>query len=190
MTTKRNAKGQATTTVFTLVPSPIGPLCLSAEPSRGEGIAGLSTDAQKDAPSRKTWTEDAAPFSQAAKELGEYFAGKRRSFDVPLLAPVGTPFQTSVWRALRDIPFGETVTYGDIARRVGRPSAVRAVGLAIGMNPWGIIVPCHRVVGSTGALTGFAGGLSRKRWLLSHEGVRVEGGASKDDPRARVVRAA
>jgi methylated-DNA-[protein]-cysteine S-methyltransferase len=190
MKTTRAAKSEAATTVFTLIPSPIGPLCLSAHSSRGKGIAGLFTDAQKDAPSRAGWTEDPAPFKQAARELGEYFAGKRRAFGVPLQASIGTPFQQSVWQALREIPYGETVTYGDIARRIGRPSAVRAVGLAIGMNPWGIIVPCHRVVGSTGALTGFAGGLSRKRWLLSHEGVRVEGGSSKDDPRARVVTAA
>ncbi len=103
-----------------------------------------------------------------ARELDEYFAGRRRAFDL-VLAPAGTPFQLAVWEELRRIPFGGTTTYGELARRVGRPTAARAVGAAVGRNPISIIVPCHRVVGSDGALTGFAGGLDRKRALLALE---------------------
>lgn len=100
--------------------------------------------------------------------LEAYFAGQRVGFDVPL-APSGSPFQQAVWSALRDIPHGETVSYGEIARRIGRPSAVRAVGAANGRNPIAILIPCHRVIGTNGTLTGYAGGLDRKRWLLALE---------------------
>lgn len=105
---------------------------------------------------------------RTADQLAEYFAGERRAFDLPL-APRGTGFQTMVWRALMRIPFGETCSYGDIARTIGRPAASRAVGAANGSNPIPIIVPCHRVIGSSGALTGYGGGLPTKRWLLDHE---------------------
>ena len=101
-------------------------------------------------------------------QLAEYFAGERRDFDLPL-APQGSGFQVEVWRALLRIPYGETCSYGDIARVVGRPSASRAVGAANGRNPIPIIVPCHRVIGSNGSLTGYGGGLPVKRWLLDHE---------------------
>jgi methylated-DNA-[protein]-cysteine S-methyltransferase len=101
-------------------------------------------------------------------QLAEYFAGERREFDLPL-APQGSGFQVQVWRALLRIPYGETCSYGDIARVVGRPSASRAVGAANGRNPIPIIVPCHRVIGSNGSLTGYGGGLPVKRWLLDHE---------------------
>jgi O-6-methylguanine DNA methyltransferase len=101
-------------------------------------------------------------------QLGAYFRGERRSFDLPL-SMAGTPFQQRVWQALRDIPFGETVSYGEVARRIGAPDAFRAVGAANGQNPVPIIVPCHRVIGASGALTGFGGGIERKRWLLDHE---------------------
>ncbi len=169
----------------TTVPSPIGPILLT---TRGDGLAGVFTDAQKDSPSRDaSWKEQAAPFQRAARELAEYFAGERRAFDVALDAEQGTAFQRDVWSALRGIPFGKTMSYAEVARRVGRPSAVRAVGAAVGKNPWGIVVPCHRVVGTAGALTGFAGGLARKRWLLEHEGLRVDGGKGADDARARVA---
>jgi methylated-DNA-[protein]-cysteine S-methyltransferase len=104
----------------------------------------------------------------AAAQLAEYFAGKRRTFDLPL-APHGTPFQLAVWSALRAIPYGETRNYAELARAIGRPTASRAVGAANGKNPLGIIVPCHRVIGASGALTGYAGGLSAKRWLLELE---------------------
>lgn len=104
----------------------------------------------------------------AKQQLAAYFAGERAVFDLPL-APAGTAFQLRVWQALRDIPAGETRSYGEIAAGIGRPSASRAVGAANGANPIGIIVPCHRVVGADGTLTGYAGGLDRKRWLLAHE---------------------
>ncbi len=104
----------------------------------------------------------------AAIQLEEYFAGERRGFDVPLDL-VGTEFQVTVWRSLAEIPYGETRTYAEHARRVGRPTATRAVGAANGRNPVSIILPCHRVVGADGSLTGFAGGVDTKRWLLDHE---------------------
>jgi len=110
-----------------------------------------------------------AVLDACARQLGEYFTGKRRTFDLPL-APRGTPFQQSVWRALEQIPFGETRSYRDIAVAVGRPAAVRAVGSANGRNPLPVVVPCHRVVGSDGSLTGYAGGLEIKRRLLNLEG--------------------
>lgn len=109
---------------------------------------------------------------EAKRQLGEYFTGGRRVFDLPL-APAGTAFQMAVWRGLREIPFGETRSYGDIARRIGRPKAVRAVGAANGANPISIIVPCHRVIGRDGRLTGFGGGLANKRILLELEGATV-----------------
>jgi len=105
---------------------------------------------------------------QAVGELDEYFAGRRRTFDVPL-DPVGTDFQLAAWRILRGIPYGHTISYGEQARRLGDPRKARAVGAANGRNPLSIVVPCHRVVGSTGTLTGFAGGVDTKRWLLDFE---------------------
>lgn len=101
--------------------------------------------------------------------LRAYFAGELRAIDGLQVSPAGTEFQQSVWRALREIPCGETRSYGDIARRIGKPAAVRAVGLANGANPIWLLVPCHRVIGANGSLTGYAGGLERKRWLLAHE---------------------
>ena len=110
---------------------------------------------------------------QARRELAEYFAKKRRDFDVPLDA-AGTDFQRKVWRALVKIPFGRTESYGGLAKKLGQPTASRAVGLANGQNPIAIIVPCHRVIGADGSLTGYAGGLDRKRWLLAHESEQAE----------------
>ena len=107
--------------------------------------------------------------NRVAAQLGQYFAGTRTTFDLPL-EPTGTDFQLSVWDLLRKIPYGVTTSYGELARRLGDPRATRAVGAANGANPIPIIVPCHRVVGSKGELTGFGGGLDRKRWLLEHEG--------------------
>jgi len=104
----------------------------------------------------------------AARQLGEYFAGERHAFDLPI-APRGTGFQERVWRALLAIPYGTTWSYGQLAHAIGRPSASRAVGTANGANPISIIVPCHRVIAASGALTGYAGGLAAKRWLLDHE---------------------
>ena len=107
---------------------------------------------------------------EACRALDAYFAGRRLHFDDLALAPSGTPFQQSVWRALREIPFGRTESYGGLARRIGHAGAARAVGGANHENPLAIVVPCHRVIGAGGALTGYAGGLVRKRWLLRHEG--------------------
>jgi len=114
------------------------------------------------------------PVKQCFRELDEYFAGKRVTFEVPL-APEATEFQQKVWDALLDIPWGQTLTYGNIAKQIGQPKAAQAVGAANGQNPIPIIVPCHRVVGSNGTLTGYAGGLWRKEWLLKHENVKLPG---------------
>lgn len=119
------------------------------------------------------WVADAAPFRAVSTQLAEYFDGRRRKFDLPL-APRGTEFQRRVWWALTEIPYGKTISYGELARRIGKPSASRAVGLANGANPLPIIVPCHRVIGADGSLTGFGGGLPIKRKLLALEGAEAE----------------
>ena len=111
---------------------------------------------------------DDAALAAVTGQLREYFAGDRLTFDLPL-SPAGSPFQLKVWMALRDIPYGRTTTYGELAAEIGQPTASRAVGLANGRNPLAVIVPCHRVIGANGTLTGFGGGLERKRWLLEHE---------------------
>ena len=147
--------------------SPVGPLLLAAG---AHGLKRVHFQAGRHplrAPSQ--WQRDAAPFTGALGQLGEYFAGKRRSFSVPL-APDGTSFQRSVWQALTAIPYGETISYAELARRVGHAGAARAAGLANGANPLPIFVPCHRVIGSDGSLTGFGGGLAIKRALLELEG--------------------
>ena len=114
------------------------------------------------------WTEDKKPFKEVIRQLSEYFKGEREDFDLPL-APEGTSFQQSVWQALTQIPYGETWSYGQLAKHIGRPKASRAVGAANGVNPIPIIVPCHRVIGSSGKLTGFGGGLETKQFLLNLE---------------------
>ena len=114
------------------------------------------------------WVRDDDAFDVTLGQLEEYFAGERTRFDLPI-DPQGTPFQHRVWEALQEIPYGETVTYAELAARVGRPAAARAVGLANGSNPLSIVIPCHRVVGQAGGLTGYAGGLEVKRRLLEHE---------------------
>jgi methylated-DNA-[protein]-cysteine S-methyltransferase len=127
---------------------------------------------QRHLPSEETFgapdDPDTEPFATVAAQLAAYFTGELTEFDVPL-ALHGTPFQERVWTALQGIPYGETTTYGDLAAELGNPTASRAVGLANGRNPVGVIVPCHRVVGSTGSLTGYGGGLDRKRYLLDFE---------------------
>jgi methylated-DNA-[protein]-cysteine S-methyltransferase len=147
-----------------IVESPIGALTLAGSASV---LAALhlpgSDEPPPDAEPGKT-----ALLERVAAQLREYFAGERRTFDVAL-APAGTPFQHRVWDALMGIPFGELRSYGDIARVIGRPSASRAVGAANGRNPIAIIVPCHRVIGASGNLTGYGGGLPTKQWLLEHE---------------------
>jgi methylated-DNA-[protein]-cysteine S-methyltransferase len=148
--------------------SPHGRMLLVAD---GEGLSGVYFDRQKYRPSVDAeWRRDAgnAPLRRAKRELAEYFGGERKRFDIPL-APEGTPFQRSVWKAISTVGFGETISYGELARRAGHPGSARAAGAATGRNPIGIIVPCHRIVGSNGDLTGYAGGLSRKRALLALE---------------------
>jgi len=125
------------------------------------------------------WVADATPFRAAITQFGEYFAGERRLFDLPL-APRGTEFQLRVWRALREIPYGQTISYGELARRIGKPSASRAVGLANGANPLPVIVPCHRVIGADGSLTGFGGGLPIKRRLLALEDAGMEASSPQE----------
>lgn len=118
------------------------------------------------------WVHDEPHFDNVRHQLGEYFAGTRTEFDLPL-RPVGTPFQLAVWDALRGVSYGETASYGQIARRIERATAVRAVGAANGLNPLSIVIPCHRIIGASGALTGYGWGLERKRWLLDHEQHRL-----------------
>jgi methylated-DNA-[protein]-cysteine S-methyltransferase len=149
--------------------SPLGDVLLAATQ---QGLAGVwFVHRQEHMPDSSNWvTDEAHPtLLAAAQQLHEYFLGQRQSFDLPLQPAWGTPFQHAVWQALQRIPYGRTSTYGEIARDIGNPKAVRAVGAAIGQNPHTIIVPCHRVVGTNGALTGFAGGLERKQHLLAHE---------------------
>jgi methylated-DNA-[protein]-cysteine S-methyltransferase len=145
------------TTYATTIDSPVGPLSLQLD----ETVL-----------TRVTWGEcdgaDHGRFGRVVEQLDEFFAGDRRTFDIPL-ALVGTDFQRRVWRALQEIPYGQTRTYAEIADAIGAPSAVRAVGGANNRNPIAIVVPCHRVIGADGSLTGFGGGLEAKRWLLDHE---------------------
>ena len=135
--------------------------------SDGEAICALVFDAQD------VRRDDVPVLLQAERELEEYFAGRRRHFSVPLCMR-GTPFQMKVWRALQEIPFGETRSYGQLAAQVGSPKACRAVGMANNKNPLPIFVPCHRVIGIGGALTGYAGGLKTKKYLLELEGTDVK----------------
>ena len=150
-----------------VIDSPIGPLNLVVVDAGT--LCALYTDGQKHFPDADALGErDDTIASEAVAQLGDYFAGIRSGFDLDL-APRGTAFQQEVWQALRAIPAGQTRTYGELARELGRPAASRAVGAATGRNPISIIVPCHRLVGASGALTGYAGGVERKRWLLDHE---------------------
>ncbi|MGV9573094.1 methylated-DNA--[protein]-cysteine S-methyltransferase [Streptomyces nigra] len=150
----------------TVIDSPYGPLTLVAE----DGVlCGLYMTDQRHRPAEETFGRlDASPFAQTEEELEAYFAGELRQFTVPLHLK-GTPFQLTVWNHLRTIPYGETRTYGQLAEALGKRGASRAVGLANGKNPIGIIVPCHRVIGATGSLTGYGGGLPRKQRLLAFE---------------------
>ncbi len=163
-----------TTTSTTIVDSPIGPLQLSAE----DGVlTHVFMDAQRHAPGAsisQAWREDRAALAGVVSQLDAYFAGELTEFALSL-RPEGTPFQRAVWAALQTVPYGETCSYGAIAAQVGHPNASRAVGQANGRNPIAIIIPCHRVIGSAGSLTGYGGGLDRKQWLLAHERKVLEG---------------
>ena len=148
--------------------SPHGQMLLVAD---GEGLCGVYFDGQKYHPQvAPEWRRDVrhAPLRQAQRELAEYFGGERKRFEIAL-APAGTPFQRTVWKAISTVSFGKTITYGELARSAGYMGSARAAGAATGRNPISIIVPCHRIVGSNGSLTGYAGGLDRKRALLALE---------------------
>ncbi len=160
-------KDAAPTTYWHEVDTPIGPLLLAGT-ARGLSCVGFQAGPRVMRP-HPGWVRSAEPFSAAASQLALYFAGSLREFHLNL-APQGTPFQRAVWEALLRIPYGETLSYGELARRLGHPHGARAVGLANGANPLPVIVPCHRVIGADGTLTGFGGGLPIKRALLALEG--------------------
>jgi methylated-DNA-[protein]-cysteine S-methyltransferase len=151
---------------YDFLDSPIGPLVIAIE---GDALAYLLLPKEGEpAQVAPEWHRSPAKLREARAQLVAYFAGQLLAFDVPL-APRGTPFQQSVWRQLVQIPYGDTTSYIALARRLGNPNAMRAVGAANGANPIAIIVPCHRVIGHDGQLVGFGGGLPAKRWLLAHE---------------------
>ena len=160
------------TTYYTRIESPIESLLLASD---GESLTSLVMMTQRHGPYfSDTWILDnnAKPFARARKQMAAYFAGELTDFDLPMKM-IGTEFQKTVWRELLNIPYGATTSYGELAERVGNPNASRAVGAANGRNPLSIIVPCHRVIGSSGKLTGYGGGLERKEWLLAHESQNV-----------------
>lgn len=154
-------------TYFTFMETPVGTLMLAGCDDHGLRHVSFQTGKGARRP-EPHWTESDRPFRKVMKQLSEYLQGRRTTFDLRL-HPKGTPFQLDVWKALLTIPYGETRSYADIARQIGRPTAVRAVGLANGRNPLPIVVPCHRVIGSSGRLVGYGGGLTVKQALLDRE---------------------
>ena len=154
------------------IDSPVGPLRLIADAG---GLREMLFEKETHPTiMQPEWVRASKPLARAHRQLDEYFAGKRQTFDL-ILNPHGTPFQLAVWMQLRQIPYGTTISYGELARRVGNPSASRAVGAANGRNPLSIIVPCHRVIGASGKLTGFGGGLPTKEFLLGLERRTLKG---------------
>lgn len=151
---------------YTIIPSPVGELVLAGAAGMIEWLH-FRRRTTVFVP-RPDWVEDRSAFEDASKQLAEYFAGRRKEFLLPL-KPAGTSFQLRVWDELRRIPYGRTISYGELARRIGQPTAARAVGLANGSKPIAILIPCHRVIGAGGALTGFGGGIDVKRRLLALE---------------------
>lgn len=153
-------------TTYCIIDSPVGKLLLAGHQDR---LALLSfQNGKHHIQPKPSWKQDARPFKDTIRQLKAYFNGTLKKFSIKT-APVGTPFQLQVWRALRTIPYGKTASYGEIAQTIGRPQASRAVGAANGQNPLSIIVPCHRVIGSTGKLVGYGGGLPNKETLLTLE---------------------
>jgi methylated-DNA-[protein]-cysteine S-methyltransferase len=156
----------SSTPIATSMDSPIGELTLTAA---GGSLTGVHMHEQRHLPELPPGcVRDDAGLADVVAQLNAYFAGELLAFDLPMTMQ-GTDFQRTVWAALGEIPYGETISYGELARRVGNPKASRAVGLANGRNPLAIVVPCHRVIGADGGLTGYGGGLDRKVWLLEHE---------------------
>jgi methylated-DNA-[protein]-cysteine S-methyltransferase len=154
------------TTYYTTFDSPIGELLLTGD---GRSLSGLyMQEGRTGAAIRAGWVRDDDAFGDVRAQLDEYFEGSRTDFDLPL-EMAGSPFQVRVWQALQGIPYGETISYGELARRVGAPATPRNVGATNGRNPIAVIVPCHRVIGADGSLTGYGGGLERKRTLLDLE---------------------
>jgi methylated-DNA-[protein]-cysteine S-methyltransferase len=154
------------TTCFTRIESPLGPLLLAAD---DVGLRRIEfANGRSASPPDPAWKEDPSLLKEVMRQLRAYFAGELDTFDLRL-APEGTPFQLKVWNLLCDIPYGETISYGELAHRIGNPKASRAVGLANGSNPIPIVIPCHRVIGSNGKLTGYGGGLPVKEKLLALE---------------------
>lgn len=158
---------------YKLLESPMGVLLLTSD---ARSLTGLYLKDQKHYPEiSQAWcAAELEVFTQTQQQLAEYFASQRQDFDLPIAAQ-GTAFQQQVWQHLRTIPFGETISYGALAQRIGQPQASRAVGAANGRNPISIIVPCHRVIASNGKMTGYAGGIERKQWLLEHEALNSVG---------------
>lgn len=156
---------------YTQINSPLKTMLLAATE---QGLAGVYFEQHSHFKGSEGWIrQDSHPVLQlAAQQLDEYFSGQRQMFDIPLADSLGTAFQKAVWQILRSIPYGSTMSYGEIAQQLNNPGAVRAVGAANGRNPVSIIVPCHRVIASSGALTGYAGGLQNKQWLLALESHR------------------
>jgi methylated-DNA-[protein]-cysteine S-methyltransferase len=154
------------TMFYTQIESPLGPLLLAADDAGLRQI--LFVNGRHPARLESSWKEDRVPLNDGIRQLHAYFGGELEKFDLPL-APEGTPFQLGVWSSLCDIPYGETISYGELAGRIGNPKASRAVGLANGSNPIPIVIPCHRVIGSNGKLTGYGGGLPIKEKLLALE---------------------
>jgi methylated-DNA-[protein]-cysteine S-methyltransferase len=153
-------------TYFTTIESPVGRLLVAGDESALREIRFM--DGPHTATPDPDWHEDASKLEEPIRQLRAYFAGKLEAFDLPL-APQGTAFQRKVWKLLCDIPYGETISYGELARRLGNPNACRAVGMANGSNPISVVIPCHRVIGSNGKLTGYGGGLPNKEKLLALE---------------------
>ncbi len=153
------------TALYAVVPSPIGNLLLTSD---GEALTGLHMDKNNGFDIDPDWEEDKSAMAPAIEQLSAYFVGELRTFDLKMELE-GTPFQKRVWKELQRIPFGKTISYQELARRVGNPKASRAVGSANGKNPVAVIIPCHRVIATGGTLGGYGGGLERKEWLINHE---------------------